>query len=1139
MTLEESKYEYDLENLQTIIPTNRNFKMFVTPKYVHHYLQNASKDYTVDLLLSYSKDSMLFIDIGAHYGFYTLLVGTKFPNIKTIAFEPVPENYEILKRNLELNGLRNAEVHNLAVSNRDETKKFNVSEAYGPGGFYRHPLAGTTKEIGVRTVGFDGFIKDIPKVPTIVKIDTEGHEVCVLEGMRKFLRNIEDVKLILEFNPKMLTGAGYQPEKLLEEVNQSGFDIYFINDEKRETYKLDQIDFEEWRKYLPEEGHANIFCAKKEKSLSVCFFSHSALLAGAERSLLSLVTELIRDHGAICTVLLPNDGPLREELDQVGASTRIINYDWWCDLCLPSDDEITQRLNRSFKTTLEQIKENVKKMNPDVVITFTIVIPWGAITASLLNKPHVWFVREYGKLDHDLKFFFPFRRILGIIKDSSNLILTVSNAVREKLFGNDRMNNVLTIHQNIDIPSEASCQDGNDYFVRANATKLIIAGTVSESKGQEIAILAVKELIQRKKDVELIIVGSHDPWYAKRLKEMVEDENLEAYVRFFDFKKNPYPIFKQADIALTCSKSEAFGRVIQESMLLKKPVIGTNSGGTPELIREGFNGLLYEAGDWEQLAEKIEFLIENKDKMKEFGENGYRYAKENFTREECGGRIYKLLKNIKNDRNPSSNSYWQFVSRNILHILSEVEREHETEIEGLRAGLDKKESQILHLETAAKEKESELSGLRYCLKDRDQSVAELEALVKDKVGRIENLETSLRETEATVNRIYNSYGWKLLLLSYRMMGKILAVNSHLRNAVRRAYRGVVSLSKHLRKESIKSIDEASLYEVVKPASVRIDASTVCQLNCPPCPNAAGEIRKNVGSGFLKFQDFKNIIDDNIWIRDVELSNWGEIFLNPDLLKIIKYAHEKNVVLRADNGANLNRVGDEVLEALVKYGFHSITCSIDGASQETYSIYRRNGNFEKVMEHIRRINHYKSKYNSEFPLLTWQFVAFGHNTHEIGTARKMANDLKMNFYVKLPWDDVYTQTLSPVKEKDFVSEESGLGVSSREEYLEKTGKDYIEETCTQLWKQPQINFDGRVLGCCVNYRGDYGNAFKDGLIECLNNEKINYARQMLLGIKESRDDIPCAVCKLYESRKKRFAWVKDVAAGSKPSSRLTN
>jgi quercetin dioxygenase-like cupin family protein len=132
------------------------------------------------------------------------------------------------------------------------------------------------------------------------------------------------------------------------------------------------------------------------------------------------------------------------------------------------------------------------------------------------------------------------------------------------------------------------------------------------------------------------------------------------------------------------------------------------------------------------------------------------------------------------------------------------------------------------------------------------------------------------------------------------------------------------------------------------------------------------------------------------------------------------------------------------------------------------------------------------------------------------------------------------TFSPVTDTDLVSKESGLGVSSREEYLEKTGKDYIEETCcTMLWKQPQINFDGRVLGCSVNYRGDFGNAFTDGLIECLNNEKINYAREMLLGIKEGRDDIPCAVCKLYESRKKRSAWVKDVAAGSRPSSSLTS
>jgi len=361
-----------------------------------------------------------------------------------------------------------------------------------------------------------------------------------------------------------------------------------------------------------------------------------------------------------------------------------------------------------------------------------------------------------------------------------------------------------------------------------------------------------------------------------------------------------------------------------------------------------------------------------------------------------------------------------------------------------------------------------------------------------------------------------------------MMNKILPKHFYRRNAVGRGFRDIFSVCKNFRNKPIKSIDSRLTYQIVNLVNIRIDVSTVCQLKCPSCPTAAGEIDKHIGSGFLKFEDFKKIIDNNSWIRDVELSNWGEIFLNPELLKIVKYAHEKNVVLRADTGVNLNTVSEKVLEALVKYRFTSMTCSLDGASQETYSIYRRNGNLEKVLEHIRRINHYKSRYHSEFPLLTWQFVAFGHNTHEIRAARKMANDLKMNFFLKLSWDDLYTQTFSPVTDKDLVCRESVLGVSSREEYLEKTAKDYIEEfACTMLWKRPQINFDGRVLGCCVNYRGDFGNIFKDGLIECLNNEKINYARQMLLGIKESRDDIPCAICKLYESRKRRSAWVKDI------------
>ncbi|MGA7932434.1 MAG: radical SAM protein, partial [Kovacikia sp.] len=154
---------------------------------------------------------------------------------------------------------------------------------------------------------------------------------------------------------------------------------------------------------------------------------------------------------------------------------------------------------------------------------------------------------------------------------------------------------------------------------------------------------------------------------------------------------------------------------------------------------------------------------------------------------------------------------------------------------------------------------------------------------------------------------------------------------------------------------------------VLPSHLRLETATHCQLKCPACETASGETHKFLGAGFLQFKDFKAIVDDNRWLSHFELSNWGELFLNPDILKMMEYAYQKNVSLSASNGSNLNTVKEAVLEGLVKYKFRHITCSIDGASQETYSVYRRGGNFDRVIENIRRINHYKQKYRSPFPL----------------------------------------------------------------------------------------------------------------------------------------------------------------------------
>ena len=306
-----------------------------------------------------------------------------------------------------------------------------------------------------------------------------------------------------------------------------------------------------------------------------------------------------------------------------------------------------------------------------------------------------------------------------------------------------------------------------------------------------------------------------------------------------------------------------------------------------------------------------------------------------------------------------------------------------------------------------------------------------------------------------------------------------------------------------------------------PSKIRLEASSHCQLACPVCPTAQGLVEKNIGVGFLKFVDFKKIIDDNIGVYSIELSNYGEVFLNPEIEKIFQYAYQKNVGLKISNGANFNNVRPEVLEALVKYKVWSIRVSLDGTSPKVYSLYRIRGNFQQVIDNVKTVIAYKRKYHSIFPCMTWQMIAFGHNEHQIQMAKQMARSLGMDFDLKLNWDSQF----SPVRDVERIRKESRSGASSMEDYFEKFGTDY-GEYCRLLWQRPQIHNDGKILGCCVNFWGDFGtNAFSEGLENSLNGEKLRYAKQMLKGQVPSRQDIPCTTCSVYHHRFTRGHWIR--------------
>lgn len=167
-----------------------------------------------------------------------------------------------------------------------------------------------------------------------------------------------------------------------------------------------------------------------------------------------------------------------------------------------------------------------------------------------------------------------------------------------------------------------------------------------EGKRQEDAIRAIAALSHMGVRAELDIVGDGSPQYQQYLQAIVTENKLEQYVRFIGYVENAFPLMQNADVVLVCSRCEAFGRVTVEGMRAGKPVIGTRSGGTQELIDNGVNGFLYTAEDYKDLAEKIKYLYEHSAVAKQMGENGRKWSDEQFTEARYGHEIYMLLRQV-------------------------------------------------------------------------------------------------------------------------------------------------------------------------------------------------------------------------------------------------------------------------------------------------------------------------------------------------------------------------------------------------------------------------------------------------------------------------------------------------------------
>ncbi len=387
--------------------------------------------------------------------------------------------------------------------------------------------------------------------------------------------------------------------------------------------------------------------------MRVCFVSHTAARNGAELALLELLQGLHR-LGVQCLVFVPKKGPLLEELDRLNIEWRLVSYPWWWKL---RGKSLPRRVFRTLHGAAAAVRIAIvlRRWHCDVVVTNTVAVAAGAFAAWLARKPHVWHLHESAYRDTRITFDLGNRLSASLIEGLSACIVPVSSAVASDYSRYIKRDRMRVIYQSVTLRAEI--EEAPDRNLGSTRFRCCMVGSIQPLKGQDEAIKALSELVRRGVDAHLLIVGDGNRSFTASLNEQVRDYGLEQRVTFTGYVKEPMRFMRIADVTLLCSAWEAFGRVIVETMLAGKPVIATaNSGGTAELIEEGKTGLLYERGNYIELADKIQYLYENPEVRSKLGQAGYTWVVGRFTQERYASEMLDLFTEVRAKENVSTDS---------------------------------------------------------------------------------------------------------------------------------------------------------------------------------------------------------------------------------------------------------------------------------------------------------------------------------------------------------------------------------------------------------------------------------------------------------------------------------------------------
>jgi len=267
----------------------------------------------------------------------------------------------------------------------------------------------------------------------------------------------------------------------------------------------------------------------------------------------------------------------------------------------------------------------------------------GCKCAISLSIPYIYHIREFLDSDFGVQFYNPQYAYELIGKASA--IIAISGAIEKFMRKKCPTSNICRIYNGLSY-EKVGCGDTRRF--QGATTQIAIVGRVTPAKNQLEVVKAAKILCEEyHRKIKLHVIGCvGGDEYEEELRNYVTEHGLESQVELLPFSNQVTQITHKCDIGVICSLSEAFGRVTIEYMMANLFTIGCNAGGTPELIEDGIDGFLYEAGHPEQLAEKINWAICHPDQANTMLMRGKEKAIKEFSIQNTAARIFSLYKSV-------------------------------------------------------------------------------------------------------------------------------------------------------------------------------------------------------------------------------------------------------------------------------------------------------------------------------------------------------------------------------------------------------------------------------------------------------------------------------------------------------------